>query len=255
VVWRQVADALLSALLAPPCAVCGRVLDEPLVGAVCRTCWLEVVLLRPPLCVSCGDALPSWRVAAAADGRCVRCRRGESLVTVGRSVGPYDGILRDIIHALKYDGRRSLAPTLASLMRQHGAEVLTGAAAAVPVPLHPRRERERGFNQADDLAQGLGLPVLRALRRVRSTKPQVELPAAQRHRNVKDAFAPTSHITGQIVVLVDDVTTTGATLSACARVLRDAGAAEVRALTAARVVIGAPALPPPSRHPWAGVHL
>src|SRR5204862_6556651 len=123
--------------------------------------------------------------------------------------------------------------------RQRGADLLDGAGCAVPVPLHASRRRSRGFNQAFDLARHLGLPVSKALRRVRATTAQTGLPAAQRHRNVRHAFAPTRHarvLAGAIVVLVDDVSTTGATLEACARALKEAGVREVRALTAARVV-------------------
>jgi ComF family protein len=154
-------------------------------------------------------------------------------------VGAYDGTLRSIIHAIKYDGRRSLARPLGALMRARGADVLEHAACAVPVPLHASRRRARGFNQASDLARHLGIPVVAALRRVEATRPQTGLPAAQRHRNVRGAFAVTRAgrtLSGAIVVLVDDVSTTGATLEACGRVLRACGVAEVRALTAARVV-------------------
>ena len=133
-------------------------------------------------------------------------------------------------------------------MRSAGAELLRGADVAVPVPLHPRRERSRGFNQADDLARTLGLPVRPLLRRIRYTTSQIDLPKDERQRNVRDAFeycrpalserrrgsaAPTR--VERVVVLVDDVATTGATLEACAAVLKAAGAKEVRALTAARV--------------------
>ncbi|MES1255054.1 MAG: phosphoribosyltransferase family protein [Acidobacteriota bacterium] len=130
---------------------------------------------------------------------------------------------------------------MARLMRRRGADVLDGADYLVPVPLHPSRRRQRGFNQAEDLARHIGLPVLGALRRTRATRPQLDLPAAQRHRNVRRAFALTGrgqHAAGRTVVLIDDVSTTGATLQACAHVLKEAGAAEVRALTAARVVSG-----------------
>lgn len=154
-----------------------------------------------------------------------------------RAIGAYDGSLRAILHALKYEGRRSLAGPLGALMRERGGEMLDRAVCVIPVLLHPSRRRERGFNQAADLAVHLGLPVVHALRRTRRTRSQTELPGAQRHRNVRDAFAATSAVGAlgdAVVVLVDDVSTTGATLEACARVLRAAGVGEVRGLTAAR---------------------
>ena len=160
-------------------------------------------------------------------------------------MGPYEGALRRLVHVLKYEGRHTLAPRLGGLMRQSGAGILAGVDCAVAVPLHPRRQRARGFNQAAELAARLGLPVAGALRRTRATAPQTELPAGQRRRNVRGAFAPARRfgagadraaVEGACVLLVDDVTTTGATLDACARVLRRAGAREVRALTLAKVV-------------------
>ena len=108
----------------------------------------------------------------------------------------------------------------------------------MPVPLHFLRRYQRGFNQAEEIARHLPVPMLLALRRRRPTATQTDLPEAQRHRNVRDAFAVSWHrrraLTSAVVVLVDDVSTTGATLDACARVLIEAGAKEVRALTAAR---------------------
>ena len=184
--------------------------------------------------------------------RCPRCRRGNRQVDRARAVGAYDGALRAIVHALKYEGRRSLAQPLAALMRIRGADMLRGADWAVPVPLHPSRRRERGFNQAADLARHIGVPVCRALRRHRATRAQTGLPAARRHGNVRGAFAlargwrgregregqeKREGLEGSVVVLIDDVSTTGATLEACARVLKEAGVREVRALTAARVVM------------------
>jgi ComF family protein len=206
---------------------------------VCDACWNRVLPLTPPLCDACGDPLPTWRTISVPIARCARCRRAPRQVTCVRAVGAYEGALRGIVHALKYDGRRSIAPSLAALMRQRGRAVLAGADAVVPVPLHPSRRRERGFNQAADLAAHLGLPVSEALRRVRATTPQTELPASRRHRNVRGAFRPTAAVAALracIVVVVDDVSTTGATLEACARALKEGGVGEVRALTAARVV-------------------
>lgn len=234
---RRLADGVLAAVLAPACAVCHRPLDSPASGVVCTGCWKSVRSIPPPLCDACGD--PWWSCRRTLrNGQCARCAGSGRSITRSRSVGEYEGALRGILHALKYDRRRSIAPILSALMRAHGAPVLEHADCAIPVPLHWRRLWARGFNQAADLAQGLGLPVVHALKRTRATRTQTDLPAAARHANVRHAFAarrrPCLH--GSTVVLVDDVTTTGATLEACARVLAEAGAKEVRSLTAARVV-------------------
>jgi ComF family protein len=159
------------------------------------------------------------------------------LISLSTAVGPYDGRLRDIVQALKYEARPTIARHLARRMRSAGATVLDGADAVVPVPLHRSRERSRGFNQARELARQLGLPMRDVLVRSRRTETQADLPAGRRHANVRGAFAlsPRATVAGLVLVVVDDVSTTGATLNACASVLFEAGAADVRALTAARV--------------------
>ena len=253
--FRAAPDPVLSVLLAPSCAACGVLLEHPTRGPVCEPCWRSILPLTPPLCDRCGDPLPAWRDISIPLATCARCRRGAQDVDRGRAIGGYDGALRAIIHALKYEGRRSLARPLAELMRSRGAEMLRGADCVVPVPLHWSRRRQRGFNQASDLARHLGLPALRLLRRTRPTATQTGLSAAKRHGNVRGAFAMVRGLDGLvglerqerrdgpdglIVVLVDDVSTTGATLNACARVLKRAGVREVRALTAARVVTSPP---------------
>ena len=166
---------------------------------------------------------------------------------MARSAGRYDGPFRLVIHTFKYEHRRPLAAPIAQLMVAAGTEVLAGADAVVPVPLHPWRALRRGFNQADDLAIHLGLPVWRALRRTRHGPPQASLPASQRGDNVGNAFACSwmsrlwsGRLRGRTVVLVDDVMTTGATLDACSAVLLAAGVRNVRALTAARAVVAQP---------------
>ena len=187
----------------------------------------------------CGEPLPTWRAISRPLARCPRCRRTLRSVDRARSVGAYDGALRAIVHALKYEGRRTLARPLAALMRNRGSDLIIGSDAVVPVPLHVSRRRQRGFNQAVDLAAGLGLPVAQVLRRVRATAVQTSLPAARRHGNVRGAFVATraaGALCGRTVLLVDDVSTTGATLEACARALKEIGVREVRALTAAKTL-------------------
>jgi ComF family protein len=143
---------------------------------------------------------------------------------------------------LKYEGRRSMVSRLGSVLRVAGADVLQDAHCVVPVPLHPWRRLTRGFNQAADLASSLDLPVVHALWRIRATAPQTGLTGVRRRRNVRNAFTISPllstrvryrMLSDRIVVLVDDVRTTGATLDACARVLKEAGVSEVRALTLA----------------------
>ena len=241
---RVAVDGVLAVLLAPLCAACNSPLEEPLRGAVCARCWASIVPITPPLCRSCGDPLATWRVVCRAESRCVRCRRTRPIVASARAIGSYESSLRAIVHAFKYSGRHTLARLLAARMRDAGREILERADVVVPVPLHRSRERSRGFNQARELARHLGLPLADCLRRVRRTAAQADLPASRRHANVRGAFVLDqrwrNELKGLTVVLVDDVSTTGATLNACAAALVGGGAREVRALTAARAVARQP---------------
>ncbi len=241
---RFAANALATAVLAPGCAVCGSILAEPLSGCVCGACWASIRPITPPVCDVCGDPLARQPQSPLPNPQslCALCLQHRATVDRARAIGEYDGTLREIIHALKYSGRRSLAKPLAALMRVRGAELLTAADCVVPVPLHRRREYSRGFNQARELARHLGLPVVHALARRRHTRAQVELAADRRQANVADAFGlrrdwlGKASVRGMKVLLIDDVSTTGATLESCARVLKESGASDVFALTAARVI-------------------
>jgi ComF family protein len=237
---RPVVDGVLSILLAPVCAACRRPLTTPSLGIVCSDCWAAIRPIPPPFCPVCGEPLLSWRTTG---DRCADCRLKRPHISAGRTVGIYDGPLRSILQAFKYDRRRSLAAPLGRLMQLRGAAMLADADCVVPVPLHWRRRWRRGFNQALDLARQLDAPVRCLLRRRRNTRTQTDLPADARLHNVRDAFVVSRRaaISGLRIVLVDDVSTTGATLEACARVLVAAGAAEVRTLTAARVSTRPPA--------------
>jgi ComF family protein len=235
----RIVDPVLAVVFPAPCPHCGSLVEHPLRGPLCEACWGALPRHRGALC-SCGLPLPG----AEATATCGRCRRQLSPFGAGFSLGPYEGGLKAVIHELKFRGRRRVAERLAERIAASPgcARVLTSEAVLVPVPLHPRRRRERGFNQSELLAKALArrhhLAVAPdAVVRRKETAPQTGLSAAARRSNVAGAFAVRrrSRVAGRVVVLVDDVVTTGATARACARVLRDAGAVEVRLLTAARV--------------------
>lgn len=248
-------NSLIRLLLDPLCPGCRRPLARPLDRTICNTCWDGVVLLAAPLCERCGDPLAA---GAYTTGLCRRCARRTPAFSIARSAGAHEGSLRELVHAFKFEGRRQLAEPLARLMCRRGLAVLEGADAVVPVPLHPVRLLRRGFNQADDLARQVGLPVWRLLRRRRHGPPQASLPALRRRANLRRAYALSLRcglpeamrrsFAGKTVVLIDDVMTTGATLDACARMLLDNGVRDVRALTVARAVVTLPH-PPPEPHP------
>ena len=172
-------------------------------------------------------------------GRCALCRLGLQGFDAVYSYGSYEGTLRELVHLFKYSGVRPLAGPFGRLLvqampREAGFDVI------VPMPLHWFKQWQRGFNQADLLAREIGkkwnLPVRNMIRRRRATVPQAGLSNAKRRANVRGAFTVKRGrpLDGMRVLLVDDVVTTGATASACARVLKRAGAAQVVLLALAR---------------------
>lgn len=254
---RTALDAVLAVVWAPRCAACNDLLQSPAREVVCGNCWRRISCLRSPVCDRCGAEVASGNVATGI--LCGNCETTGGPPTARRAAGVHAGTLREIVHAFKYEGRRSLARPLAALVRSAAGDWLREADVAVPVPLHAFRRWRRGFNQAHDLASNLGLPVLPALRRRRHTDRQVDLSRARRLNALRHAFAPVggrrghpiaAALRGRSVVLVDDVITTGATVEACASVLRGAGAREVRAVSVALAVAARSQPPsPPRRHP------
>ena len=196
-------------------------------------------LVAPARCLGCDEP------AESSAPFCASCSVLLDPVSDRGAVFEYGGPVADAIQRFKYDGRSELGAGLGSLMVGH-ASCWTGKVdAVVPVPLHWRRRRERGYDQAAllarPLAKSLGVPaLLRGLRRVRNTTSQVDLPHAERQRNIAAAFAPWRLRGVGRVLLVDDVRTTGATLRAASDALMVGGVAEVHALVlAARVLIEA----------------
>ena len=172
-------------------------------------------------------------------GRCALCRLGLQGFDAVYSYGSYEGTLRQLVHLFKYGGVRPLASPFGRFMAQ-ALPRETSFDVIVPMPLHWAKQWQRGFNQSDLLAQEIGkkwrVPVRNVIRRRRATSSQAGLTNAKRRANVRGAFKMSSGkpLAGMRVLLVDDVVTTGATASACARVLKRAGAAHVALLALAR---------------------
>lgn len=239
---RAAAAAKLVELLLFPssCRLCGALLDAPGERIVCRECLGRLAARRGPYCPCCGRFLEG----PGEGHHCRRCLERPPDFTLHRSCAAYEGELKKIVLLMKYDrlavlGRALAAFAETSLALEEG--LWSGAQALVPVPLYRARERDRGFNQsrliARELARARGLAVIdRCLVKVRSTPAQTSLEAAERETNVRKAYAVKDprKIAGRILILVDDVFTTGATLRECSRTLIGAGAREVRALTIAQ---------------------
>jgi ComF family protein len=221
------------------CSVCRRAAD-PAGHSLCWDCRTNLLLIHEPFCIRCG-----FPAAGSIDHEyvCHQCTERKPAFDAARSVTRYEGTAREMIHAFKY--------RKAFWLEDNMCEMLAGGARiffhpdeidlVCGVPLYPRRKRERGFNQADLLARGLARQLglntsTKLLRRTRETESQTRLTADARLQNVRKAFEvdKKAEINDLNVLVIDDVMTTGATVSECARVLKQAGAASVHVLTLAR---------------------
>jgi ComF family protein len=241
------AQGLFATLFPADCRFCRAPLTAISRLPVCQACLEAIRPISGQTCAVCGERLFSPHFTAD-DALCGLCRRAAPPFAKAAAYGSYDGGLRELIHLLKYDRVRPAASVLGRML----AEVAAGlsgqfqTALIVPVPLHASKVRQRGFNQAEEIARA-GLKNLNsgqlrlsvnALRRQRATESQTGLTPHQRRENVRGAFIVTGReqLADRDVLLVDDVFTTGTTAAECARVLRRAGARRVFVATVARVL-------------------
>ncbi len=233
-------DAILSVVYPFHCKLCSQFIARRETGPICPLCWTEIELLEPPLCSRCGCALNE--VALSAGRLCPECLRHTPPFACARSAAAYRGQLREMVHLFKFQGRLDIGKKLASLLVSLYRRTPELAADVVlPVPLHKKRLKARGFNQSEVLARALArccrLPLAnKALARKKNTPPQSELAGRARRKNVAKAFVAQRPfpLAGKRVLLVDDIYTTGSTVAECSRTLLAAGARQVAVLTLAR---------------------
>ena len=219
------------------CLFCGAAVGETAAVAVCPECESLITWVESPLCNRCGKMFAD---PGGGDRVCGDCQTDPPPFARARAAALYDDPVAQAITGFKFSRKMAFLPVMQHwLKRPLCLELVEAADLLAPVPLHPRRIRNRGFNQALLLAQGFpGVPVAReALIRTRPTRPQVGLNPKERKDNVKGAFTVPDPglVKGKNVLLIDDLFTTGSTVKECARVLRKAGARQVEVLTVARV--------------------
>jgi ComF family protein len=226
---RALLEYILNLLLPSTCTVCHAPVPERRWGGACPECWNRLIPIEPPFCPKCGEPAP------AIEGLCGLCLRGDHVFDFARSALIFTHVLREIIHHLKYADRVSLARPLGDILKQCLEREAFEGSLVIPVPLHRSRERVRGFNQAELLAERLGRPVgKKILKRRKNTPSQTGLSRSERKQNLAGAFEVCREIHGSVIV-VDDVYTTGSTMNEIARTLKRAGAERVEVLTVARV--------------------
>lgn len=222
------------------CELCSSLLESSEERIICRSCWDKMIPFLQSSCLCCGRFFEG----SAEPHLCQDCLEKRPPFTIHRSYGRYKGPLKDAILLYKYRHFQVLGGEFARLIfRRLGKKenIWWKADVIIPVPLHPKRKKKRGFNQAQVIAAGLarfkGMKLEEGvLVKVKNVLPQTFLETEEREKNVSGAFSVVNKekIKGKTVILVDDVYTTGATVRECSMVLKKAGAREVRALTLAQ---------------------
>lgn len=232
-------NALLNIITPHVCHICGKGADSYL----CKDCIHGINLITEGFCSVCGVPFISKSPFLHTCGTCIKKK---PKFTKARSIGVYEGILRDAVHKFKYNGKTSLAKPLGLFMAERVSSIFSRKAEAflvIPVPLHKKRLKERGFNQSLLLARGIAeihhIPLdYLNLKRIRYTEPQINLKGEERLKNIRGAFAVENAriFKNQEILLIDDVYTTGATVAECTKVLKKSGAKGVFVLTLARAL-------------------
>jgi ComF family protein len=243
-------ESLFATVFPSDCRLCAAPLVNISRLPVCEECLAAMRPIGIVTCAICGERLLSPYIVSS-EARCEMCRRAEPPFARAAAYGSYERGLRELLHLLKYEGVLPAADVLGRMLGQAitGLEAAFGDAPilVVPVPLHRSKLRQRGFNQAELIAQAAlkarardGSMILnaRVLERRRPTQSQTGLTRHQRRENVRGAFAVAKpdEVSGREILVVDDVYTTGTTLSECARILRRAGASKVWVATVARTL-------------------
>jgi ComF family protein len=236
---RALRAGFVDLVFPPRCMACVTPTDAP--HGLCPACWRDTIFIAGSACARCGVPL----TGETAEGDvCEGCRRHPPAWDRGAAAVVYDGVARRVVLALKHGDRLDTVGPLAAWMAAAGPRLLAEADLIAPTPLHWRRLLSRRYNQSAELAKRLGRiagrpVVVDLLTRTRATRPQEGMDRAARAANQAGAFAVSRRrqaaVEGRAVLLVDDVLTSGATLSACADCLRAAGAARVDVLALARV--------------------
>lgn len=234
------AAGLIDILFPPRCITCGGAPEGGGKNPYCTDCLSKVTFIMPPLCTCCGLQFAD---TGGESHLCGDCISKKPFFSTARALGIYDTILLDTIHLFKYSGRILIGEIMGRVMADYRYDSLSISefSLIIPVPLHPKKLRERGFNQSlvlgREIAKKFSIPLdFKTLKRRIDTKPQVKLGKSERAKNVKGAFTVEGkeRIKGKKVLLVDDVYTTGSTANECARMLREAKASDVSVLTLAR---------------------